>query len=168
MSQLATQSFRMLYPEIDPANGLPLTLPERMALTVAIGVLAYGGIVQDLVVLGAGVAMVMAASLMQSHQTNRRVRVEARGRFPGEQWAEHTQIARVKLPLALLAGWVLVALVVGVAWWQALSGWWAVLCALLAAGIVWFMPGVHPMWRKRLGRTSKDVGAVGAVSAAQK
>ena len=85
------------------------------------------------------------------HKTPRRIRAQARGRFPSADWKEH-QVAR-RLNLALI-----VPVIVGAMGLLVIAGFWYIpprctvggcIIAAIVAITMWFMPGLNPMWSKR-------------------
>lgn len=84
MTSSSTSAFKNLYPDVDPTRGLPLSVSERLALSLALAIAAYGAVTADMLVAGAGVAFTLIASVLQQHKTARRIRSEARTRFPAK------------------------------------------------------------------------------------
>ena len=92
-------------------------------------------------------AFTFIASVLQQHKTARRIRSEARTRFPSEDWAEHRATRRFNLG-------VLVPLWVGIIIALCAAGYWfvppeyatpaAIVIAVLVALLAWFMPGISP------------------------
>ncbi|MFW9113903.1 hypothetical protein [Corynebacterium striatum] len=150
MTSSTTSSFKNLYPDVDPTRGLPLSVSERLALSLALAIAAYGAVTADMLIAGAGMAFTFIASVLQEHKTARRIRSEARTRFPSEDWAEHRATRRFNLG-------VLVPLWVGIIIALCAAGYWfvppeyatpaAIVIAVLVALLAWFMPGISPLWR---------------------
>src|SRR5699024_9540377 len=82
--------FVSIYPDINPAEPLGPSIPERIGFACATAVLAFGGATGDLIIAGAGLALVLFSVIGASMKTPRRVRNEARSRFPSQQWAENS------------------------------------------------------------------------------
>ena len=104
--------YRYLYPDVDPATPLPLTAGERIALSVCVGVMAFGaawGMIEVTVVACAAFLGLLGFSTLT---TRRRIRNEARTRFPAENWAENEISPRrpVLRVVGVLAGVVLLIL----------------------------------------------------------
>lgn len=141
-----------LYPEVDPHVSISLSPSERLALTVALGVMAYGAVIGDFIVASAGFAFTLIACAVPVIKTPRRIRAQARGRFPSADWKEH-QVAR-RLNLALI-----VPVIVGAMGLLVIAGFWYIpprwatvggcIIAAIVAITMWFMPGLNPMWSKR-------------------
>lgn len=132
------RAFTRLYPDVDPATPLPLTRGERLSITVATAVLAYGGSRGDLLVTGAGLALLLFALGVATFSTPRRVRHEARVRFPGVGWVEGSS-TKTLLTWAVIAVLVLATLLVvpGLA-----PG-----TALVSAALLWFaLAKCAPIW----------------------
>lgn len=153
MTPSSTSAFKNLYPDVDPpTRGLPLSVSERLALSLALAIAAYGAVTADMLVAGAGVAFTLIASVLQQHKTARRIRSEARTRFPpGEDWAEYRATRRLNLGI-LVPLWVCVIIALCAA------GYWfvpskyatpaAIVIAVFVALLAWFMPGISPpLWR---------------------
>lgn len=142
-------AFVNLYPDVDPAHGIPLTVPERLALTVAAAVMAYGAVLADPIIAGVGLVLTVFASIAQQQKTARRIRLEARQRFPNEDWAEARSQRRLKLLVPLFFAAILA--VVAAAFWflpaeHAALG--AAIAAVVVGALVWFMPGLNPVWSR--------------------
>ncbi len=151
MPAVTTTAFATLYPDVDPTKGLPLSASERLSLTVAFAILAFGAVRADVVIAGVGLGLVVLAAFLQSNQTRRRVRAEARSRFPDQDWAEYRAASRLKLnwalPIFLLAAIAACA-----------TGFWFLPESLALPGalgiasfvglLVWFLPGLNPIWNK--------------------
>lgn len=143
-------TFQALYPEVDPATPLPLSIGERIGISVSAAVLAFGGASGDLLVTGTGLGLLLLALVGASRKTARRIRNEARDRFPTLDWAENDAADALKLGLALPLVWVTIAAVCGLLLWLVpadyrLAG--AAGAALIAALLTWFAPGLSPRWR---------------------
>ncbi|OFT87796.1 MULTISPECIES: hypothetical protein [Corynebacterium] len=141
-----------LYPEVDPHVTISLSPSERLALAVALGVMAYGAVIGDVIVASAGFALTLIACAVPAIKTPRRIRSQARGRFPGADWEEY-QVAR-RLNLGLI-----IPMIVGAMGLLVIAGFWYIpprwstvggcIIAVIVATTMWFMPGLNPMWSKR-------------------
>lgn len=80
--------FTSIYPDVDPTQNFPLTFGERLSLALSVGVFMFGGVSGNLLIASIGLGFVVACSLTLGHKTPRRIRAEARSRFPREPWAE--------------------------------------------------------------------------------
>ncbi len=134
-----TDIFRSIYPDVDPTQKFPPTLSERAALAFAVGVFMFGGVKGDLLIAGAGLAFVVGCVWALSRKTPRRIRTEARSRFPQEPWAEAPS------PFIPVLWFALGALAVA-AWWftpDEFLVWSACSIAILAAAVTWYMPVIQ-------------------------
>lgn len=153
MNSPTASSFRSLYPDVNPTNGLPLTGVERLTLVVACMVLIYGCVNGELLIAGVGLALLLFAVVALSQKTARRIRSEARNRFPAEDWSEYRTASRLNLNLYIPLIWlVIIAMTMAGFWWiphdySVLGG---VLIAAISGVLIWFMPGANPVWNRRL------------------
>ena len=85
----ADKAFVSIYPDINPAEPLGSSIAERIGFACATAVLAFGGAMGDLIIAGSGLALVLFSVIGASMKTPRRVRNEARSRFPQQKWAEY-------------------------------------------------------------------------------
>ncbi|MGV0326003.1 hypothetical protein [Corynebacterium confusum] len=144
-------AFSTLYPDVDPHEGLPLSGTERLALAVAFAVMAYGAVVGDIIVAAVGLVLALAACIIEATKTNRRIRAQARSRFPGEDWVEYRTARRLNLGLLLPLFIAVIGVLIAAGFWfippehDVLGG---IIIALLVAALVWFMPGLNPIWSK--------------------
>ncbi|MDO5077137.1 hypothetical protein [Corynebacterium sp.] len=146
-----TPPFSLIYPDVDPARPVPPTYGERISLVTASIVLAFGAAAGDLLVMAAGLLLTLIAAIAPMLKTPRRIRNEARSRFPHEQWAED---APQVIPLAISypLTWLFIIAIVGSALWfvpEKYTLWGAGGAAFLTALLVWFMPGLSPIWTER-------------------
>lgn len=140
-------TFHTLYPDVDPATPIPASTPERMGMTLAIGILAFGGASGDLVVTFAGLALILLAVGGASRKTARRIRQEARDRFPHLPWAEnHSQDTRGFKWALPLSGLTILTICLLTLWLIpadfTLTG--ATMAALVSMVATWFTPGFSP------------------------
>ncbi|MCI6206108.1 MAG: hypothetical protein MR654_04210 [Corynebacterium glucuronolyticum] len=98
-NQNVTRALELNYPDVDPARPLPLTVLERAAIALSGGIMAFGGARGDLIVLGAGCGLLLICLAYCLSTTKRRIRDEARIRFPELGWAEDTARTRPVLPV---------------------------------------------------------------------
>lgn len=161
MTNPSSTAFTNLYPEVDPNVGLPLTAAERMALAASCAIMAFGVVSANMIVAGVGLLLGIASALFLSQKTARRIRNEARSRFPTLDWVEYRRSRELNLGLYIPLFWaVIIAVCAAGYWWippdYATVG--AALIAVLVAALVWFMPGLNPMWskpRKKSARSKK-------------
>ena len=143
-------TFRTLYPDVDPATPIPLTTPERFSLTLSTAVMAFGAALGDLAITAAGLVMLLFSLLVATARTPRRIRGEARSRFPRLPWAEDLAAETLGLRWVLPLTWLAILIICLVTLWlvpesYALSG--ATAAALISAALIWFAPGLSPRWR---------------------
>lgn len=162
MTTPTTSSFRSLYPDVNPTNGLPLNGVERISLVVACMVLIYGVVNGEMIIAGVGLALTLVAVVALSQKTGRRIRTEAKNRFPAEDWSEYRTASRLNLNLYIPLIWlVIIGMTMAGFWWiphdySVIGG---LIIAAISGVLIWFMPGANPVWNRRL----KDVqGASGA------
>ncbi|PFG27715.1 hypothetical protein [Corynebacterium renale] len=154
-----SRSFNFLYPDVDPRTGLATTAPERTALALAFAVLAFGAVTGDLIVGGVGVVLATGASIAQSRKTPRRIRSEARARFPEQDWAENESPAFIPIAVGVFVAAIATLCVAGF-WWvpdRFTTAGGAIIAALVAV-LVWFMPGLNPVWTRT--RTRHDAPTI--------
>ena len=153
MNSPAASPFRSLYPDVNPTNGLPLNGVERVSLVVACMVLIYGCVNGELIIAGVGLALTLFAVVVQSQKTARRIRAEAKNRFPAEDWSEYRTASRPNLHLYIPLIWlVIIAMAMAGFWWiphdySVIGG---VVIAAISGVLIWFMPGANPVWNCRL------------------
>ena len=142
------RAFASIYPDVNPAVAIGLSTTERIGLAVATGVLAFGGAMGDLIIAGAGLILVLFSVIAASLKTPRRVRNEARSRFPRQDWAEY----KSKNSPWMLGCWTIIIVIVALALFfvpedQKIIG--AVAVGVIAAGLMWSCPGIAPQRKKR-------------------
>ena len=149
--------FTSIYPDVDPTQNFPLTFGERLSLALSVGVFMFGGVSGNLLIAGIGLAFVVACSLTLGHKTPRRIRAEARSRFPREPWAEQPSFL---VPVA----WIVIAAIAALAWWFTpvkYLTWTAGIIAVVAAIATWFLPTLQHR-RARSARAKQDALATPA------
>ena len=142
--------FTRLYPDVDPELPLPLSSVERLGIAVAAGILAYGGAAGHLAIAGAGAAVLLLTVYGISTRPPRRLRSEARSRFPDLNWYEADADSQLKLGWALPLVWLAIMTLCAVCLFfasaeYALTG--AAICAIIAVALVWFAPGLSTAWK---------------------
>lgn len=148
---MENQHLTLLYPDVDPSRPIPPTYGERLSLVVASIVLAFGAAAGDLLVMAVGLVLVLIAAVAPMLKTPRRIRNEARSRFPDEPWAEDAPQV-VPLAVSYPVTWLFIIAIVGSALWfvpEKYTLWGAGVAAFLVALVVWFMPGLSPVWTER-------------------
>ncbi|BAU94788.1 cell-surface hemin receptor [Corynebacterium suranareeae] len=135
-------AFPNLYPDVDPSTPIPVTVGERLAACVAAGTLAFGAASGDLIITGVGLVLVLFATVVPASKTARRIRREARARFPQEEWIEEeiTQSSRTSLFVPLI--WVIIAVVSLVMLRFVDAAWGPIVAAIIAVVLTWFTPGM--------------------------
>ena len=149
--------FTSIYPDVDPTQNFPLTFGERLSLALSVGVFMFGGVSGNLLIAGIGLAFVVACSLVLGRKTPRRIRAEARSRFPREPWAEQPSFL---VPVA----WIVIAAIAALAWWFTpvkYLTWTAGIIAVVAAIATWFLPTLQRR-RARSARAKQDALATPA------
>ncbi|MDO4630814.1 MAG: hemin receptor [Corynebacterium sp.] len=153
------QVFFNLYPDVDPAKGIPLTGGERFAITLSAAVLSFGFVIGDLTVGGAGLLMLLFASIYPNQKTARRIRTEAKERFPQEDWAEYKILRKINLSLYIPIFWIaIIGINLATFWYlyENLGTPAAAGVAILTAVLVWLMPGMNPLWA-HTGKAAQSV-----------
>ncbi|MER0071647.1 hypothetical protein ABRP93_11185 [Corynebacterium sp. KPL2850] len=143
--------FNSIYPDVDPTQNFPLTIGERLSLALSVGVFMFGGVSGSLLIAGIGLTFVVACSLALARKTPRRIRAEARSRFPREPWAEQPS-------LLVPAVWAVIAVIAALAWWFTpvkYLAWSAGTMAVIAAVVTWFLPTLQRR-RARAERAKQD------------
>ena len=102
----------------------------------------------DLIIAGAGLVLVLFSLSRRVSKTPRRVRNEARSRFPRQDWAEY----KSKNAPWMLGCWAIIIVIVALALFfvpedQKIIG--AVAAGVIAAGLMWSCPGIAPQRKKR-------------------
>lgn len=144
----ADKAFVSIYPDINPAEPLGSSIAERIGFACATAVLAFGGDMGDLIIAGASLALVLFSVIGASMKTPRRVRNEARSRFPQQKWAEYS----VNHTAWILGCWIVITTVVALALVivpedrNAIGG---VAAAVIAAVLIWGYPGFAPQKHKQ-------------------
>ena len=142
------KAFVSIYRDINPAEPLGSSIAERMGFACATAVLAFGGDMGDLIIAGASLALVLFSVIGASMKTPRRVRNEARSRFPQQKWAEYS----VNHTAWILGCWIVITTVVALALFivpedqNAIGG---VAAAVIAAVLIWVYPGFAPQKHKQ-------------------
>ncbi|VZH84619.1 hypothetical protein FRC0190_00632 [Corynebacterium rouxii] len=151
MNPQSTSAFQSLYPDINPAHSLPLTTWERISMALAVGILSFGVTFGDLIIAGAGLGLVLFAIIAPSQKTSRKIRTEAKNRFPNEPWAETHHNANATIIAMALCWLVIIGINLATLWWAPPSQttYLAAGVSILSAIIVWFLPGAHPLWNRR-------------------
>src|SRR5690625_2938136 len=150
------KAFVSIYPDINPAEPLGSSIAERIGFACATAVLAFGGgAMGGLITAGSGLALVLFSVIGASMKTPRRVRNEARSRFPQQKWAEYS----VNHTAWILGCWIVITTVVALALFivpedqNAIGG---VAAAVIAAVLIWVYPGFvpqkHKQKRNKIGR----------------
>ena len=144
----ADKAFVSIYPDINPAEPLGSSIAERIGFACATAVLAFGGDMGDLIIAGASLALVLFSVIGASMKTPRRVRNEARSRFPQQKWAEYS----VNHTAWILGCWIVITTVVALALFivpedqNAIGG---AAAAVIAAVLIWVYPGFAPQKHKQ-------------------
>lgn len=144
----ADKAFVSIYRDINPAEPLGSSIAERIGFACATAVLAFGGAMADLIIAGAGLALVLFSVIGASMKTPRRVRNEARSRFPQQKWAEYS----VNHTAWMLGCWIVITTVVALALFivpedqNAIGG---VAAAVIAAALISGCPGFAPQKHKQ-------------------
>ncbi|WP_245802153.1 hemin receptor [Corynebacterium pacaense] len=154
-------AFTSLYPDVDPGTPIPVSSGERISTGVAAATLAYGAAGMDIVVTIAGLALVIISLAVPAASVKRRIRREARTRFPREPWAESALLNNVNTNLFVPVFWAFIAASsLGIGYFLPADlltrggiNWGAVAAAVIAFITTWFMPGLSPVW---LGRKKPD------------
>jgi len=158
------RAFQSIYPDINPATALGATTAERLGFAVSTGILAFGGVIGDLLIAGAGAVLVLFSVIGASMKTPRRIRNEARNRFPQQDWVEYQKNHTVGMFICWLAIITIVALMlflVPVEFRVIGAG----LAAVIAASIIWLSPGISPVSQKRQRKRSSEPGSFKSLEA---
>ncbi|WP_426717784.1 hypothetical protein [Corynebacterium auriscanis] len=148
-----------LYPEVDPHRAIPLSMTERFAITVAFGVMAYGAVIGNLTIAGVGFALALIACIVPAVKTSRRIRSQARNRFPTEDWVEYRIANRLNLGVLLPVLLGLIGVVIAAGFWYIPPKWstlGGIIIASIVAAMIWFMPGLNPMWSTHEDNTPSE------------
>ena len=149
---MSENTFDRLYPDVDPARPLPPTRGERVGMTLSAAVFAFGAAAGELIVAGVGFVLLMFCLIANSLKMRRKIRNEARSRFPGEDWAEYGVIRSLRLDILVPLLWLIASVTCALVFFFTPPGWypWAPAgAAALSAAIMWFMPGMSPVWSSR-------------------
>lgn len=155
-----TNAFSNLYPDVDPTQGLPLTRAERLSIVIAGAVLSFGFLMSDIVVAGVGLGLLLFSTIYPSQKTGRRIRKEARDRFPQEDWFEYRALRRNNLSLLISLFWIAIIAINVATFWFALERFGlpaAYGAATLTGVLLWLMPGMNPMWAHKKSRETTVV-----------
>ena len=145
-------TFGHLYPDIDPTTPLPPTRGERIGMTLSVAVFAFGAAAGELIIAGVGFGLLMFCLVANSLKMQRKIRNEARSRFPGEDWAEYGVVRSLRLDILVPLLWLIATVACALVFFFTPAGWypWAPAgAALLSGAIMWFMPGMSPVWSSR-------------------
>ena len=144
-------TFNRLYPDIDPARALPPRFGEILALAVSSAVLAYGAVLIDLNIVLVGLVLFLISAIMPRFTTHRRIRQEAKDRFPDQNWAEKAVLKRTRAIVMVPILWAILTLVCLLCAWLVPLDYRfpaAGACAIFAAILVFIMPGISQIWGK--------------------
>ncbi|MDK4252878.1 hypothetical protein QPX11_11225 [Corynebacterium propinquum] len=144
-----TEDFNRLYPDIDPNTGFPLSVMEKMALSFSTGIIAFGVVTAEVIIAALGLVLIIVTALIVAQKTARRVRNEARTRFPGVDWVEFRKARDLNLGLYIPLTWaIIIAASLAGFWWipadYAVVG--GIIIGIFSAALLWFMPGLSPLW----------------------
>ena len=144
-----SQNFHNLYPEIDPTTPIRLGRGEHLAIVASTGILVFGAAAGDLRVTGAGFALFLISIIITASKTNRRIRHEARSRFPSEDWIEYRTARHLRTDIIVPVGWLIISVITGACLWYVpaqYTYWGAGVAAVVACVIMLFLPGLSPLW----------------------
>jgi len=144
-----SQNFHNLYPEIDPTTPIRLGRGEHLAIVASTGILVFGAAAGDLRVTGAGFALFLISIIITASKTNRRIRHEARSRFPGEDWIEYRTARHLRTDIIVPVGWLIISVITGACLWYVpaqYTYWGAGAAAVVACVIMLLLPGLSPLW----------------------
>jgi len=148
-AETPSQNFRNLYPEIDPTTPIRLGRGEHLAIVASTGILVFGAAAGDLRVTGAGFALFLISIIITASKTNRRIRHEARSRFPSEDWIEYRTARHLRTDIIVPVGWLIISVITGACLWYVpaqYTYWGAGVAAVVACVIMLFLPGLSPLW----------------------
>ena len=155
-----SQNFHNLYPEIDPTTPIRLGRGEHLAIVASTGILVFGAAAGNLQVTGAGFALFLLSIIITASKANRRIRHEARSRFPGEDWIEYRTARHLRTDIIVPVGWLIISVITGACLWYVpaqYTYWGACGAAAAACVIMLFLPGLSPLWGETTN-TSDDTG----------
>ena len=144
-------TFNRLYPDIDPTVPLPPTFFERIGITVAAAVFSFGAAAGHLVIAGVGFALFMFALIANTMKVPRKVRNEARIRFPQQTWAETELNRELRVDILVPLLWLVTLMLCALVFFFSPIRWYPIPelgCATITAVIVWFLPGMSPLWSR--------------------
>lgn len=144
-----SSAFENLYPDVEPTQGLPLTPIERGCMAIACATTIFGVISEQYVIALIGFALTLFSTITPTRKTARRIRMEARDRFPEMEWAEdqNEEKTRVLFP----AFWIIIAgSAIALSTISTTSGntTVAMVAAIITAILVWFLPGTSRIWNR--------------------
>jgi hypothetical protein len=96
-----------LYPDVEPASPPRTSAGEAISLAIAGATLTFGAALGSVTIAGAGLLLVLLAAVLAGARTDRRIRREAKNRFPQAGWAEDLR------PGAVWPSWVVWAVLLG-------------------------------------------------------
>lgn len=149
MDTVPSSSFYYLYPDVEPTQGLPLTHSERIGIAVAVAVAVFGAVSADYVVAGVGFVLALFATIAPTRKTPRRIRMEARERFPDMDWVEDAQEHKTRI--LFIAFWAIIAgSCIALSAIPATSGNTTIagIAAGVSAVVLWFLPGTSKIWNR--------------------
>ena len=145
-------NFDRLYPDVQPELPLHLTSIERLAIAVTAVMLAFGGASGQLLIAGAGIGLLLFVIFSISTRPLRRIRNEARSRFPDMDWYEDRANSQLKLAWSVPLLWIVITALSAACLFLVPSTYTltaAAICAVLTALLVWFAPGLSTAWKVR-------------------
>ena len=144
-----SSNFTNLYPEIDPETPIRLSLGEHFAIIVSTGILVFGAASGDLITTGVGFGFFLFTMVVITMKTKRRIRHEARSRFPGENWAEYRTARHLRTDIIVPVAWLIICTITGACLWYVpaeYTYWGAAGAAAISCLIMLFLPGLSPWW----------------------
>lgn len=144
------ETFTQLYPDVHPAEHIPLRTGEKCAVVASSAVLAFGGAAGQLLVAGVGILALLGSLYLIGSYTPRRIRNEARGRFPQQDWYENYAEDQLPLRWGIPLIWLAITGICAACLFlvpQAYTLTAATVCGLVAAVALWFAPGLYSGWR---------------------
>ncbi|MCS4535895.1 hemin receptor [Corynebacterium sp. HS2168-gen11] len=149
MNALTMNAFHNLYPDVDPTQSLPLTRVERLSIAAAGGLTSFGFTFGDIIFAGTGLALLIFTSIAPGVKTARRIRKEARDRFPQLDWQEKTSLSPTKILILMSLFWITIIVINISIFWYMPKQWHlygSLAAALLTVMLLWIMPGTSPLW----------------------
>lgn len=156
------QTFHNLYPDVDPAERQTIGLGERFCFALAVAVLCWGAGTGEIIITGIGFLLVIGVIAYLAFSTHRRIRREARERFPELDWSEHHANDVVRAGWLIPMCWAAVVIICLLSFYlvpidQAM--WGGVISAVAGCVIAWFMPGYSAAWLPRQdGESTQEDG----------